>query len=580
MAGNRVFKMLFVGDAADLKKAAGESEKALDNVGKQADGTGSKLGGLGKAFGNVTSVAAGFVAANGLMKAPGLLIDAAKAAAEDEQATARLEQALRNAGGSFDENLTKVNERIDAGQKLAYGDDDIRDSFQSLLAATGDTDEALKRQAAAMDLARGAGIPLATATKMLGKLNEENVEVFKKMGITLGEGATEADALAAVQAKFGGQAETYAKSTAGQFEIAKIKMGEVKESIGAALLPVMTKLGTVLVDEVMPKVEQFAAWITPRLAVVIDWMKTNVGPVIAEAWAVFQRDIRPKIEEFVQLAQQKFGQLMEWLKPEFAKFQQYYQEDIKPAMDNVLAAVQAVVGWIVEHWPQIEAVVRPVLDQIMNQIEFAVKFIKDVLNIVIQLLGGDWAGAWEGVKTLIGDVWEYIKNTFTNGLSFLRGIIGMILTVATELGGALKDGFIAGLKGAGGLLADIANGVIDLFERAVNSIIGKINDAIPNKIALPGLPDIDLPDNPIPTVSIPRLASGGIVTRPTLALIGEAGPEAVVPLSGPNAGHFGGVSLQVNLYGDVKASSESEARQSAGDLGYNIWAQLRARGVA
>ena len=44
-------------------------------------------------------------------------------------------------------------------------------------------------------------------------------------------------------------------------------------------------------------------------------------------------------------------------------------------------------------------------------------------------------------------------------------------------------------------------------------------------------------------LSIPAFAKGGIVDRPTLALIGEAGPEAVVPLSGSRAGVGGGVTI-------------------------------------
>ena len=50
----------------------------------------------------------------------------------------------------------------------------------------------------------------------------------------------------------------------------------------------------------------------------------------------------------------------------------------------------------------------------------------------------------------------------------------------------------------------------------------------------------------IPSVRLPRLAQGGIVTSPTVALIGEAGPEAVIPLG---RGRGGGVTI--NLYGDV-----------------------------
>jgi hypothetical protein len=46
--------------------------------------------------------------------------------------------------------------------------------------------------------------------------------------------------------------------------------------------------------------------------------------------------------------------------------------------------------------------------------------------------------------------------------------------------------------------------------------------------------------------TIPKLASGGIVTRPTLALIGEAGPEAVVPLGPAGLGYA--PSFTVNVY--------------------------------
>ena len=47
-------------------------------------------------------------------------------------------------------------------------------------------------------------------------------------------------------------------------------------------------------------------------------------------------------------------------------------------------------------------------------------------------------------------------------------------------------------------------------------------------------------------VDIPAMAKGGIVTGPTLALIGEAGPEAVVPLTGRNAGMGNTINLTIN----------------------------------
>jgi hypothetical protein len=50
---------------------------------------------------------------------------------------------------------------------------------------------------------------------------------------------------------------------------------------------------------------------------------------------------------------------------------------------------------------------------------------------------------------------------------------------------------------------------------------------------------------------IPKLAKGGIVNKPTLALIGEAGPEAVVPLSGRNTPNLGGGNITINVAGSV-----------------------------
>jgi hypothetical protein len=199
--------------------------KSIGNVGKAASAPVKALGSLGGAIGDVVKLGAGFATGGLIAQAPGALLDMAKGAAADARATARLSQTLRNLPGDFDQMTGAVNDAISAGQKLAFSDDDIRDSFQFLATATGSSEEALKRQKVALDLARGANIPLAQASKLVGKVNEENVDTFKKLGINIAEGASEAEALAAVQAKFAGQADTYAANTAGQFEQARSRRG-------------------------------------------------------------------------------------------------------------------------------------------------------------------------------------------------------------------------------------------------------------------------------------------------------------------------------------------------------------------
>jgi hypothetical protein len=79
------------------------------------------------------------------------------------------------------------------------------------------------------------------------------------------------------------------------------------------------------------------------------------------------------------------------------------------------------------------------------------------------------------------------------------------------------------------------------------------------------------------SLGIPAMAEGGIVNKPTLALIGEAGPEAVVPLSKMNAG--GGGDVNINVTGGLATSAEigqsvvnalRAYSRSAGPLALNI----------
>lgn len=650
-----------------INEAKGELEgvqRDIKGVSDRAEGGAGPLGKFGGALGEVAKIAGGFILAQGIMQAPGFFMDAARAAAEDEAATLRLEQALRNAGGAFDADLAKVNDRIAAGQKLAFSDDDVRDSFQKLLAATGDTDEALRRQTLAMDLARGAGIPLAQASTLLGKINAENVEVFKRMGITIGENATEADALAAVQAKFGGQSEAYAKSTAGQFEQLKIRMGEAKETLGAALLPVMISVAGVLADRVVPAIEAAATWISSHLGPAIQNLQTYVPPVIemfkgvgaailsfvgedilpkVEAFAGFFRDdILPAMKEIAEavlpplqeglektigfIGDHKeilagvaiviggvlvgaflswavaagaaavatvialapviaigaalallaagiiwliknwdelsakypiLGRITDELKEKFSAFADWITDTFVPAVqaiyDKVSEVVTAVIAFVSEHWDEIRAVIEPAMqalfliistvwEQIKTTIETIIGVIKGIVDVFMGIFTGDWQRAWDGVKEIVSSVWNGIKGTIENTIGLIKDLAPLILDAGKALGGALLDGLKAALSATAGFAGDVASAVLDAVKSIVNTyVIDKINSSLEFSIGLPFGKSfkVDPPD-------IPRLAMGGIVTRPTLALIGEAGPEAVVPLNRPGVmGNTYNVSIVV-----------------------------------
>jgi hypothetical protein len=126
---------------------------------------------------------------------------------------------------------------------------------------------------------------------------------------------------------------------------------------------------------------------------------------------------------------------------------------------------------------------------------------------------------------------------------------------------------MSAINRVGGLAAKIVGGLAMPVIGNVANIIDGLTNLIPSGPAAP---------TPAPPTSrIPRMAEGGIVSSPTLALIGEAGPEAVVPLDRMNTG--GGVT--VNVTGGLATSAEigqavvnalRAYSRSAGPLALNI----------
>lgn len=153
-----------------------------------------------------------------------------------------------------------------------------------------------------------------------------------------------------------------------------------------------------------------------------------------------------------------------------------------------------------------------------------------------QVWGGLWQAMTTGILTSVFNVnwyavwgWAWaiatqpFYTTISQAATALLEEVRTEFQVFTQIGGIIVDAIVAGLQWNNDMYASIANGVIDVM----NGVIRTFNGTLPDQLGS-GLFSIPLPDNPIP--EIPRLAKGGIVTQPTIAMIGEAGPEAVIPL--------------------------------------------------
>jgi hypothetical protein len=194
-------------------------------------------------------------------------IDAVKAAAADEDATKKLNLAIKNVTGSTDKQIKKVNDYIDATE-LATGvtDDQLRPSLERLIRSTKDTTKAIELQKLAMDISAGTGKDLGIVTEGLSKLVDGNFAALKKLGIPLDENIVKTkDYDAAVKQlgdTFDGQAKLKAESFEGQMLRVQAAISQTKEELGKELLPALTNVFNFVNETIIPIINNFVDGLT------------------------------------------------------------------------------------------------------------------------------------------------------------------------------------------------------------------------------------------------------------------------------------------------------------------------------
>jgi phage-related protein len=151
---------------------------------------------------------------------------------------------------------------------------------------------------------------------------------------------------------------------------------------------------------------------------------------------------------------------------------------------------------------------------------------------------GEWfGGIWDDIKNVFSSVGDWfgeifdkaydaVTGAFDDVVEFFGGIWDSIVETFEEIGSKIGESVSSAFK-------TVWNGLIDFVEDAANLIPDVINGAIDLINEIPGV-DIDHMDEF--DFSGAKLAKGGIVDRPTNAIIGEAGQEAIIPLENNKAG--------------------------------------------
>ena len=260
--GNRTLKLSILADVDDLKKKLGDADKAVES-------NASKI----SEFGKKAALAFTVAAAAAVAYAGKLAIDGVKSAIEDEQAQLRLANALKTATGATDAQIKATEEYISKTQ-LATGvaDNDLRHAFQRLSVSTKDVNTSQKLLNLALDVAAGSGKDLATVTSALAKAYDGQETQLARLGIGLSAADLKAmdfnETQKALSNLYGGAAARNAETFQGRIDRLKQAFDEAKESVGAALLPIIERLIGYIFQYGEPIVKKFQdAWKTIQTAI-------------------------------------------------------------------------------------------------------------------------------------------------------------------------------------------------------------------------------------------------------------------------------------------------------------------------
>lgn len=236
------------------------------------------------------------------------------------------------------------------------------------------------------------------------------------------------------------------------------------------------------------------------------------------------------------------------------KITELYDEHIHPFIENVKNGMSELIEKFLEFW---NTYVQPILqnlasmfeDTYENHLKPVFDNIFEIMGIVIDILNDLWTNilqpiiAWiiENVLPVILPIIKTLSQNIKDSVDFILDLINFLLAgvklVFAAIHALLTKDTDKALRQTEKSAKDFVNSVIQMFENMVNRVINGINSLISGFNSI----GFDLPDflgggswHPsiptIPTVNLPRLANGGVTTGRTLAEIGEAGREAVLPL--------------------------------------------------
>jgi hypothetical protein len=220
-------------------------KKAIKSF-KQLESASDKVKFVLKA-GAVAGVAAFAALGAAAYQAGQALVGFAKMAAEDEKGQKQLALSIRASTKATDAQIATVEDWIDTTQRaVGVADDELRPAYARIIRSTKDFEKAQRLLRLALDVSAATGKPLKTVTEALSKAYDGSMTALGKLGLGYDKAKLKGMEFDKVQQdlekRFSGSALENAQTFEGVMSRFNITMDELKETLGAAILPYLQKL--------------------------------------------------------------------------------------------------------------------------------------------------------------------------------------------------------------------------------------------------------------------------------------------------------------------------------------------------
>nr|WP_268978371.1 phage tail tape measure protein [Heyndrickxia ginsengihumi] len=209
---------------------------------------------------------------------------------------------------------------------------------------------------------------------------------------------------------------------------------------------------------------------------------------------------------------------------------------IKSVVSSIWNGIKSVTSSV---WNAIKSVISKVWNSIKSAVQSATNSVKSKVSSVWSGIKSVTSSVWNEIKSVISSVWSSIKTAVSTPINWVKSKVSSvwnsIRSTTSSVWGRIKSAMVSPVNAAKNTISGIISKIKGFFSG--------LHLHLP-KISMPPLPHFHLTGHfslkppSVPHLSVDWYKNGGFFDQASIIGIGEAGPEAALPLTGKRMDPF------------------------------------------